>query len=338
MEDVKHVLSQWLPRLSQTDKDTLKRAIIESDGRFAYPLMHKYIDLVEPYLDILNIDSEQEPDCPASGFIFFFGCILLSMHFHDWGEHINDIFNYHLLYMLVDHFIDSVNLHPETKSKSIKQMKALVISPDLINDIEVSHDILKIITQVYLKIINGNPKIKKSLIKAFSAEIDGISVQNTEKLTREEYYQVAFNKGGSTLQVILTILGVTDEQLLNDIYHVGGIMQIIDDCIDVAADISNGINTIATHELRTTGCLDGLWIDVLTKVMDINPKFNIYKFLYSALMVYVPNQLTENYTDELREITNQYNIFDNDYQIDFSQIFVKSFMEELSIREILKLI
>lgn len=112
-------------------------------------------------------------------------------------------------------------------------------------------------------------------------------------------------------------------------------MQLIDDSVDVIADQRNGIHTIATHELKTTGTLDNLWIDIINRINSIDSRFTIFIILYTIFAVYIPDRLPETYTAELRSYTNPMNLFDYSYGCDGSSLLVDAIMSELLAVEIL---
>jgi hypothetical protein len=274
-------ISRWLPYFSTKDKQIMMQVLTGPDRTFGMPLIEKYLDFLMPYLDVLGLinGNPRENDCAVSGLIFFYGCLIYIMHFQKWGDHVEDIFHYNLLYLLVDHYIDDIKLDSSVKNIAIEQMFILINDPLQYNSIPLIDPILKTIAITYHKLITRCPAAKPQIIKLFMAEIDGLAVQRNPSLDRSQYYNMALNKGGYTLQVIPYILGITDVETITAAYHIGTIMQLIDDSIDVFADRNCNINTIATFDLKTKGNLDELWMDIVDRIMLIDQQVVIFKIL-----------------------------------------------------------
>jgi len=330
----------WLPPIDTHDKIIIMNSFTGNDPTILSPFLSKYIDFLSPYTSILGLSGKnnipREDDCVASGIVFFYGCMFYIMHFPSWGIHIEDIFLYDLLYILVDHYIDDIRIEPSVKSKSIDQMFILIADPlayKLIPDID---PILITIADIYHRLCIRCPSAKKSIITLFKAEIEGLSIQKDNSLSREKYYDIALRKGGYTVQLLQTIVGNKEKEIDNAAYKIGEIMQVLDDMLDVMSDQKNGINTIATYDLTNKGCLDELWIDTIKRINEIDTRFTIFKILYTIFAVYIPDRIPQAYSPLLRSYTKPINIFDYGYGCDGSAILVESIMNGIFAREILQ--
>lgn len=325
---------RWLPPISESDKHTIMMVLTGSDVSFGTPLLRKYLEFLQPYASVLGLIGEEnrprEADCAASGIVFFYGCLIYIMHFPDWGQHIEDIFLYDMLYILVDHYIDDVRVDPTVKQQAIAQMYLLIQSPELHQTLPLVDPVLKVIALTYHRLLTRCPNIKPVIIRLFQTEINGLAIQRNGNATREQYYTMALNKGGYTLEVLQHIVGNDDPSITTASFHIGTIMQLVDDCVDVMADKANGIHTIATHELDTKGHLDDLWTELVHKIHQIDSRFTIFIILYMIFAVYLPDRNPDAYTQKLRDQTNPLNMFDYNYGCDGSSMLVKAVMEELS--------
>lgn len=332
------VAKKWVPPISESDKIKMINMINGTENSYGTYLLKKYIELLKPYTKILGLENNKprEYDCVASSLVFFYGCLFYIMHFPGWGSHIQDIFLYNLLYILVDHYIDDVNVNDLTKNQAISQMFILIYNPLLYKELDLVDPTLEHIAIIYDKLLTRCPNIKEPIIKLFKAEIDGMIIQKDGTKSRSQYYDIALRKGGLTMEILQYIVGDVDRSITAASYHLGTIMQILDDVLDVNADKENGIHTIATHDLNKRGCLDDLWIDIMNRIDNIDHRFTIFKIVYTAFAIYLPDRLCENYSEELRYKTNPINLFDYNYGCDGSKLLVDAVMNELMVMEILE--
>jgi hypothetical protein len=330
-----NLAKKWLPPITEEDKITVMNALTGTETTFGMPLLRKYIELLRPYTEILGLTGKnnkpREADCVASGIVFFYGCLFYIMHFPGWGKHIEDIFLYNLLYILVDHYIDDIKVDPNMKDIAISQMFILIIDPLAYLNIPLIDPVLKTIAMTYHRLITRCPSTKDPIIKLFKAEIEGLTIQHDSSLIREKYYDIALRKGGYTMQVLQYIVGNTDPTIAEASFHIGTIMQLIDDLIDSAADEANDINTIATYIFKNEQILDELWIDIMKRIDNIDSRFTIFKILYTIFAVYIPDRLSDRFSKELTLLTNPINLFD----CNGSNLLVEAIMNELIAIEIL---
>jgi len=328
MDEACDLVRKWLPPITDSDKITMLNIITGPKNSIGIFFIRKYTEMIQPYLKVLGIFEggiPREDDCLASGIIFFYGCFFYIMHFPNWGSHIKNIFLYNILYILVDHYIDDINLDPLVKENSVAQMFVLVFDPTAHETMILNDPILKIIAIVYHQLITNCPKTKDLIIKLFQSEIEGLTIQKDPNLPRDKYYNIATKKGGFTMQVLQSIVGDDDPEIAAASYQLGEIMQKIDDSLDVISDRTNGIHTIATWDLKCKNNLDELWIDIVKQIGSISPRFTVFKILYSVFAVYIPDRLPENYSAELKSKTSPLNLF----TCDGASLLVKTIMDEL---------
>jgi hypothetical protein len=253
------------------------------------------------------------------------------MHFPNWGRHIRDIFLYNLLYILVDHYIDDIRIDPGLKETAIAQMFILLEDPSQHSSMPLIDPVLKTIALVYQELITRCPATKKSIFKLFQSEVDGLKIQKDATAQREKYYDIALRKGGYTMEVLHDIVGNTDITIREATFHIGTIMQLIDDSVDILTDMKNGIHTIATCDLTSMKNLDTLWLDIMHRISTIDRRFVLFIFLYTIFAVYLPDRLNKCYSENLRRLTNPLNLF----ECDGSYLLVEAVMCEITAMELL---
>lgn len=335
------IVEKWLPPIRLEDKVIIMEALTGPESTLGAPILKKYIEFIKPYTEILGFSGKgkqpREDDCAASGIVFFYGCLFYIMHFPNWGQYIEDILLYNLLYMLVDHYIDDIKVASSTKEEAIFQMSVLIIDPLAHQRMNLIDPVLKNIAIIYHRLITRRPATKNSIIKLFKAEIEGLNIQKSDSLTREEYYQIALKKGGYTMQVVQDMIP-SSGNYENCAFHIGTIMQLIDDSIDVIADQNKGIYTIATYELKTEGNLNKLWFDIIDRIDSIDAEFTIFKMLYSLFAVYLPDRQRELFTKELWSKTTLMNLFDYTYGCDGAILLVQAIKNEINLAKFKSLI
>lgn len=336
LKEACQVAKNWLPPITSEDKMAVINAITGEEATFGTPLLRKYIELLRPYTDILGVSGKgkepREADCLASGIVFFYGCLFYIMHFKGWGNHIEDIFLYNLLYILVDHYIDDIRIDIQLKSTAISQMFILIMDPLSYKTMPLIDPILKTIAIVYNRLITRCPQSKDSIITLFKSEIEGLNIQKTDSLERGKYYDIALRKGGHTMEVLQHIVGDNDPTIKEASFHLGTIMQLIDDLIDSQQDKKNDINTIATYDFENKGLLDELWIDIIKRIDSIDSRFTIFKILYTIFVVYIPDRLPDRFSQKLKDSTHPINLFD----CNGAGLLVDAIMSELTTMESLE--
>lgn len=320
------VLKKWLPPMNEADKIALKNIIVYNTDNIGSLLIKKYIELLKPYINILTYHGIEYI---ASGILFFYLCLIYIMHFPDWGRHIEDIILYNLLYLLVDHYID--DKVSEVKDIVISQMYILINNPYC--KLELADPILELISNIYSKLISHCPNIKDIIILLFEAEVESAKIQNSSNLDREQYYNIALKKGAYTVQVLQRIVENNDRDISDISFNIGAILQLIDDSVDVIIDRDSNINTIATYDLKNYGNLDRLWVDIATRISNLDNKFLVFKIIYTVFVMYIPTKYQNNYSKELYLKTKELNIFN--CESDFFSLLTDMLINELTIIEIL---
>lgn len=97
----------------------------------------------------------------------------------------------------------------------------------------------------------------------FTVQCESITVQKNPDLTREQYLQFATRKGRVSTDLFDRVRGVQPRD------HIGKAIQLLDDIFDWEDDISDGNHTVATHDIKTKGNIDDLFIEAVNEVFEI---------------------------------------------------------------------
>jgi len=275
-------------------------------------LINDYVENLLPHLDVLRIskfeNNLRDKTSLASGFIFLIYSVIYKCinYYNDDKE---SIYDYIILYMLMDQYIDDSTIDDDKKTEVIKQMVILIYDPYQYKNMKLIDPILENMAITYIKLIIKYPNIKKSFINLFNIQIKGHIKQKNTNLSREDYYDLSIHKGIYTNNVLCDIYGITDDQekLLNN--EIGIIVQLIDECSDVNEDINSNIYTIATYDLDKTGYLDNIIIDIMERIDKINNKYIIYKILFTYVVIYIVSQNNKFFSKNLNLIFKYYDIY-----------------------------
>ena len=334
------IARKWLPPVREQDKIALMECLNGTEKTCGSPFIEKYVEFLLPYTEVLGISTEdnkpREADCVASGFLFFYACVVYIMHFPNSKEHIEDAFLYTVLYMLVDNYVDDIRVDDSLKQVAIDQMFILIKDPMAHERLPLADPVLKTIATVYHRLTTRCPNTRYPMMQILKAEIDGAVIQKRCDCTRQEYYDTALLKGGYSVAVLQHIVGDTDESIARASFQLGEITQLMDDMNDVMADREKGIHTIATHDLAEYGNLDNLWLDTINRINKIDDRFTVFKTIYMMYAVYIPDRISNVYTSILRSKTTPLNLFDYACGYDGSAILVDLIMTEISTVEALQ--
>ena len=308
--DLENKLKVWIPNFDENDKKDLNNIIFFNNNSLGNLFLNKYTDILFDYKDVLNInkdlDIEKDGDFLSSGFVFFYASLIFIMHYNDYQSKIRAIFLYDMLYICIDNFIDNVNdkLLKKifiTNCRNILNEKYIITNNEMINTIQ----------NTYKELISICPNIKLDLIEIFNAEINGVDIQNNDKLTEKDYHDIGCLKGGLTVKILHKIIDNTiNLELEKASYEIGIIMQFIDDMIDVNDDIKNKINTIATYQYIKYGNIDKLYIETANRIININKKYTIFIILYCIFLFYILYINPNNFSDNIKTKFNKYNLFE----------------------------
>lgn len=302
------ILRSWVPLVPHDNAtDKIHMGLLDQQHtKFGEQFIVEYLRLIWPYLDILGYKDKtyREADAPASGVVFFYGCLMYIVHFHNWGDYLSDILSYNLMYQIVDHYLDDDTITPHQRASDLTAMMKMLDYPDA--DYSYCTTDLQTLAKVYHQLIRRRPQCQSAVKSLFTIEVQSTKIQSSNARSRDEYYQLALTKGARTMQVLGAIMNISNPEQHAAVEGIGHIMQLIDDCMDVLADREKGINTTATYDLANNGNLDKLWRDIVVKIGQLPSSVNIFKIIYSIFAVYLPDRLRV-FSEELQQCTHPYN-------------------------------
>lgn len=283
-----NIISRYSLNITRQDYQVFSRiynSIIE--GKISISLVDQYVDSIIPYVDELGImtQTEHSEELLTSGLycylgIYFFGLCLAGSSIL---ELMKDMFNFVLLYLYVDHYLDDNKVDKLSKAKTVKIMMQQLYHPDL----ETAPPKMRGLVTAYLRLLEKAPSAKQVLIDLFLAEIEGVRYQQDSSKSRDEYLAIAEKKGGKVGDAIAACLGFPPDRAY---YKIGACVQLLDDMIDAKYDRDNGIHTVATYDLDRYGTLDHLYYYTARQIEAIDPKFFIFRGLFTVNLIYALSQ------------------------------------------------
>jgi len=302
------IIKLWVPVVSSNDSTSLiHHSLLDTEHtKFGEQFIVEYLRLIWPYLDVLGYKTKtyREADAPASGVVFFYGCLMYIVHFPNWGDYLPDIIYYNLMYQLVDHYLDDNTISDSQRNIDLQTMLRMLDFPT--GDYSHCTNELQALARAYQQLLERRPQCKDAVKSLFIIELQSMTKQKNGKLQRSEYYQLALTKGRLTMQVLGSIMNISTIQEQAVVDGIGHIMQLVDDCMDVLADQEKGIHTTATYDLIHDGNLDRLWSDIVIRIGQLPNTINVFKIVYCIFAVYLPDRVNV-FSPNLQASTHQYN-------------------------------
>lgn len=271
---------------------------MEKDGMKDHSwIIDIYAKMIEPHAEELGFldDMEHSEEVLTSGLFCFLGQLIF--YYSQYGtqsipgqdpsrtllSRIQTIFDFSLLYIHVDHYLDNVKLNPEEKSATLGQMFLLIHDPTCMP----APPRMEGLVEAYRRLLEDSPEAKDVLIKLFMTEVACIKLQTDSTLSRQDYIHITEIKGGRTATAIQAILG---DKLTPEGYQIGACVQLLDDLMDVYADLDAGVWTLATHDLKKYGILDNYLLYTARRIVGLDSRFTIFKFLMMEILTYSISQ------------------------------------------------
>jgi hypothetical protein len=204
---------------------------------------------------------------------------------------INKIINYVLLYIMIDHYLDSNSVNKKDKKIFGKWLircannlsngiKSMTIPRNCRNRLFYK-EIWRLCLCTFKRDYNLLTKLTEIVVKT--------AQRQNKDLTKEELIKAYKDKGGWTVYVggVITYGFVFDQDTM---LKLGGYIQLIDDIMDCSQDIDDGIKTAVTYELKDMGNLDYIAKDMIYDINDIPDQFMIYKQSLYTILLYLINR------------------------------------------------
>lgn len=225
-------------------------------------------------------------------------------------DQLDALFSFTMLYMLADHYLDDSSIDQTAKDQLIQQVESCMLT-NKFDDNPLSYH--------YHRIIELVPSAEPYLKTAIKSELMSCEIQKQSDLTFEDYRMMAYDKGGTSVQILQAIMGISPNR---DGYQLGACIQVIDDIIDVEDDLAEGIHTMMTEP-------DALDDQFITAVHMVDKLPDIYNLFKPALMLMLLYGLTDeqHYTGSFLEKMSDYAI---ERKIEVRRIFYHVILSHLS--------
>lgn len=292
-------LRQWLPNNIFLGHNELTE--FRTIFRHLIHVYLRYFIEYFPYLNITELNFDPfEADCLASSFVFFFISVLYIAHQPNWGDKIDAIVKYNILYPLIDHYLDSDKI----TQNILHQMMDLIETPSNYN--EVKDPILWKAGQIYYDLVSTNPKIEEGMYELFSTQVAGLYLQRSHEKDLTLFSSIAREKGYRTMKILEIISDNQEDEIINTM---GNIIQLLDDSVDVLEDRKNNIRTIATLILERDGVLDEIWTNIAQEIKEISGEYPTFTIFFVSFLVYLPLNDPELYSGDIVEFCQNSNYY-----------------------------
>jgi hypothetical protein len=302
LEEIEQIFKKWLIPI-----ETKNRKII-----YNLNLLHKYFkdadftSLIKAFTERLkDISCQFTKSEQVSGSICFFGGVFTSLLNYGYIEEIEGLFTFALCYMLVDHFLDDNTISNFEKDKCIKDIYSFITEDKVVSD----NKLINAASKRYLELIQRVPRCKEYIIKLFKSEIKGVKIQKNKNLKREDYLNIAEEKGGFTSACIASIIGLDPE---GENHKFGSLIQSpCDDLLDVKDDTESDIYTLIRYDIDH-GILDRYLYENIKKINELSSTYNFFKIILLTGIILGIHDNPGCISKEFDEIVQKYNPFDKE--------------------------
>jgi hypothetical protein len=319
IDEAYEFLKKWIPELTSEEKckisDNLDLNKIPDKLKACFkvylPYEMYFLKYMKPYIHLLTLKKHSPVENNFQGseyydpysenpvissYVAFMISLIYIMHFPNWKQYLEAISCYSLIYILVDNYIDDIDINHINKGEFISQIYKLMDNPGATGDV-IDQRLIHC-GDLYNKIITKYPRSKTGFLKSFKREIKGMKLQSKNKSSRKKYYNNCIKKGGYFSCILHYIVSGSK---YSDTFDIGSLIQLMDDCTDVINDMKNGHYSIGTYEYIKNGNLDNLWIDMVNRIQLLDSKYTIIKFLFSLTSVWMVATMPYYYSDYLKE-------------------------------------
>jgi hypothetical protein len=213
-----------------------------------------------------------------------------------WKQSIERAINFVVLYMMIDHYLDSPNTTSAHKQKLLKWMS----NPDIKPQCTECDDSFYTALMYLYNSFDVTTAYKKKLVAEFvHITMETLQLEKEER-TVNEHLAGCHSKGGIT--VFIASVLVYDECFVpyrDELIELGGHAQLIDDMMDCSQDRNDGINTACTKELATRGNLDRLAVGLIKSLAQLPAQYELYGWAMARAVMYIVNR-SEYYSIRLK--------------------------------------
>lgn len=293
MNDTVTILKKWLPPLTDKNRSFASEFVdcIQLDG----PLIEMFMTNIHK----LNNETVLKEGPLTTGAGCFFGGIGFCYCQCYELRNLDVLFAFTSLYMIVDHYLDDKHIDNNDKSQF------MIIVQKVLSGEEITGDkTLMLLIEQFNYIIDRVPSCKYYLYRAIYVEMQSVAIQKKDDLSYDEYYHIAAEKGGTTVQAIQAMyeLPVTQKE-----YNLGVCIQLVDDIMDIEDDIGNNIHTIATYIYNKNGSLDELVHTTCNMINNLSSTYNAFKTILLAVLCHsISSKQGTFFSDDVVQACQEY--------------------------------
>ena len=305
MMKIDRMIEMYLPKFSNDEIISVNEWIQSNEGMMKDNIVFDfYMDEIKDHIPYLTkLTSDKCDECIlTSGLFCFVGQLLLYItQYGLWNKNVlADITDFTLLYLYADYYMDNVM----KDDINLNMMKEMILDPYKHSSIPGLDNMVLCYRGIIERHTDKEDICKERMINVFMCEVEGIMYQNNPNLDENEYMKIACKKGGATTIAIQSMFNRSKEYDIQ-IHNLGAIIQLIDDMMDVEVDISNNINTIATHIMNKDSVMDRLWLETAERIDRIEEPFLLFKVCMLEGLLYVLN-IEDYFSNNLRSKFSQY--------------------------------
>lgn len=164
------------------------------------------------------------------------------------------IFAYSMLYPYTDNYLDDSSISDNDKKEFNKNLKKRLEGKDINSNNSYEEKIYKLISMIENQYDrNIYPEVFESLVCIHSGQCKSLMQQITQNSPYEsDILAISAEKGGtSVLADAYLVCGKLDDELIDLVFGLGFVLQLIDDLQDVKEDLKNNSMTVFSQTSRS---------------------------------------------------------------------------------------
>ena len=230
-------------------------------------------------------EFKQSNEYIFGGLSFFLGSLVLVKIYPENIKNdllISRALDFTLIYLYLDHYLDSSNVKLEDKCQMISELKTIMNGE--------SSSKHQLIAERYQKLIT--PELQPIVVDLFQTVVESFQIQyQTNSTCLETYLDITKRKGALTILAMYMLVNrkvlSSDDNTYLSLKKLGECIQILDDIIDASDDLSSGIMTAATYLIKKEKKLDMLALYLLREITLLPSKMEMLKFTMRSCVYYV---------------------------------------------------
>lgn len=297
IEEVEKICEKWMFRkdVRSPDLETLHNILKNID----------FTPLVKAFTKRLGtIPCKFSRSEEVSGSVCFFGGVMTSLLNYGYIQEIEGLFTFALCYMLIDHYLDDNTIDSAEKEKSMKDIYNFIYKGER----NCENKLINAAADRYLDLVRRVPQCKSYILRLFEAELKGVSIQRSKNFARGIYLDIDYEKGGLTAACIGSIIGLSDEENAGQSMDLGHLIQLVDNHLDIKDDEGLDIYTLVRYDLDR-GCLDRYVYDVMIKINNLSPIYNLFKVILLTGTVLGIHDNPGCISESLNKVIEKYDVF-----------------------------